>query len=374
MQNKRLIPWVILVALLGGGVATGWLLGEPAPATDPRAQALVEQLGEESYARRQAAVQELESLGEPALPSLRQAASRHADPEVRWRAALLLRTIRLVSRSTDLQLLAISPGEFSLGSPLGEAGRSDDEPLRQVRITQPFLIGKYEVTQEQFEQTLRKNPSAHTPSGAASARITGVETQKLPVENVSWFDALEFCNRLSEADGFSNYYELSEVARENEAIVSAQVKVLGGKGYRLPTEAEWEYCCRAGTTSPFSFGQANTGQESNVKPTTTAGGYGGEVAKFRNVGRTTIGGSYPLNRFGLGDFHGNVAEWCWDWYDKQPPLGRQINPSGPAEGRQRVVRGGSWIATEEASRSASRFWLTPDERKPYLGFRVARSD
>src|SRR5262249_54778077 len=162
--------------------------------------------------------------------------------------------------------------------------------------------GAYEVTQGEYEDVVKKNPSSFNQVG-------GMDTGRFPVEHVSWFEAVDFCNKLSGLEGERRW----------------------GRSYRLPTEAEWEYACRGGTTqkTPFHFGHSLLAQQANFKET--------------NLGRPTPVGSYPANGFGLHDMHGNVREWCLDWYDKDAyKTGHNQDPRGPERGFGRVLRGGSY--------------------------------
>ena len=196
----------------------------------------------------------------------------------------------------------------------------------QVTLTQPFELGVYEVTQEQYEAVMGKNPS----------KFKG---PKNPVEQVSWDDVVEFCRQLS----------------------ALPVEQSSGYVYRLPTETEWEYACRAGTMTEYSFGDGNT----QLK---------GDYAWYReNSGKTTLPvGVKKPNPWGLYDMHGNVNEWCQDWYGDYPS-GSVTDPTGAASGSRRLHRGGSWSSSSGYCRSAIRGRDTPDGRSYYLGFRVLRS-
>lgn len=365
---------VVALVLFGEGMLRGDAIPEAMVEEIPT---LIRQLGEDRFARREAASRALVAIGEPALPALRVTLVESDDAEVRRRARLLLTEIMLdvcQSPSTGMPLALIEPGEFAMGSDADESGRRDDELRHHVWITQPFLLGVHEVTQEEYEQLMGVNPSWFTHKGGGSDKLDAeIDTSRFPVEQVSWFDAIAFCNELSQQDGYEPYYDIAHIQREGDSIDRAQVKIIGGTGYRLPTEAEWEYACRAWTTTWFHFGNNCTGAEANAKAYTSGGGYGARP-KLVHLGRTTHVGSYPPNTFGLFDMHGNAGEWCWDWYDKgyyaESPL---YNPTGPDDGIHRVIRGGSWLVGDGSCRSASRFWHTPAERKDYTGFRVART-
>jgi formylglycine-generating enzyme len=190
---------------------------------------------------------------------------------------------------------------------------------------------------------------------------------------VTWYDAIEFCNKLSEKENLIPYYRLTNVERSDDSsIKKAEVAIEGGSGYRLPTEAEWEYACRAGTTTPFHFGTESNGKQANVDGhdpygTSTKGPY---------LERTTTVGSYRgrANAFGLFDMHGNVSEWCWDGYDKNYyDNSPESDPTGPAFAAGHVLRGGSWGHAAGATRSAIRLRKTPGYRLSDIGFRPART-
>ena len=158
-----------------------------------------------------------------------------------------------------------------------------------------------------------------------------VETSRFPVGLVSWYQAALFCNRLSEEEGLPAFYRLSPSKRGK---LWKEVDVLGGPGYRLPTEAEWEYSCRAGTATPFSFGEtAGVGQAK----------FDRDSAGPIHVTHAVAVGSFPANAFGLYDMHGNVAEWCSDWYRSEAYKdAAKESPTGPTDGDKRVIRGGSF--------------------------------
>jgi sulfatase modifying factor 1 len=360
---------------LAVGCAAWFVWGQEPPAPrDPHVEKLIGQLGADEYKVREAAQQELDGMGDRPLALLREAVRDTEDPEIRWRALRLLTVARRESKAIGLALTLIKEGEFRQGSAATEQGRWPDETQHDVRITRPFYLGVYEVTQAEYRQVMKVSPSSFSPTGNHKAKVDKFETQNFPVENISFFDALAFCNELSKLDHFQAYYQLDEIERSGESIRAAKVTVRGGHGYRLPTEAEWEYACRAGTATPYHYGAGGNGNSSNVRGATiAAGGYGGEI-KGPNLARTCVRGNYPANAWGLFDMHGNVGEWCFDFYDKEYyAAAPRLDPAGPAEGKHRVWRGGSWLVAESSCRSAARSFHTPDERKDYLGFRVARN-
>jgi formylglycine-generating enzyme required for sulfatase activity len=222
-----------------------------------------------------------------------------------------------------MDMLWVKPGTFEMGRPSSEKDRGDDETLHTVTLTQGFHLGKHEVTQSQWEKVMGSNPS----------KYKGADR---PVEQVSWTDVTSFCAKLT--------------ASERSAG-----RLPAGMTYQLPTEAQWEYVCRAGTKTAFSFGDGLTSAPANI----SAG-----------RGETTDVGKYPSNPWGFHDMHGNVHEWCSDWYGDYP-AGAARDPVGPADGSSRVSRGGSWIHTANIARSANRFRRTPGRRFNYLGFRLS---
>ena len=225
-----------------------------------------------------------------------------------------------VIEENGIVLVLIPPGNFMMGARDDEQMRgSDERPRHSVTITKPFYLGKYEITQAQYEAVMGENPS----------RFKGLD---LPVENVTWFEAAEFCMRLSDNTGHS---------------------------YRLPTEAEWEYACRAGTTSNFYWGSEMDGS------------YAWHV--INSSGRTHRVGQKLPNPWGLFDICGNAEEWCGDWHSSDYGGDEHLSdPTGPSDGQWRVRRGGCWEHPVGCIRSANRYFYYPDRRSSQIGFRVVR--
>ncbi len=257
-----------------------------------------------------------------------------------------------ITNSIGMKLVLIPQGTFTMGSPLEQQGAGIDELPREVTISQDYYLGAFEVTQAQFEQVMGNNPSAfqgekavqripankdpQTGRTVEEEKVIAIETGNHPVERISWDDAVEFCQRLS------------ELPEEKAAR----------RVYRLPTEAEWEYACRAGNEDSYGFGN-------DVELLTDYGWYDGNSG-----GRPQPVGLKKPNAWGLYDMHGNVWEWCSDWLGEYPQ-GAVTDPRGPQEGSNRVYRGGSYRGWAENCRAANRSANDPANRNSSSGFRVA---
>jgi formylglycine-generating enzyme required for sulfatase activity len=264
----------------------------------------------------------------------------------------------LITNSIGMKLKLIPAGRFKMGSPEDDKAASSQEgekPQHEVTLTRPFYLGVYEVTQGEFNQITGRGYSYFSAVGAGRSQVEGMATDRLPVDTVSWIETIQFCNKLSAKEGLKPFYDIDG----NRVKVSDW----GGDGYRLPTEAEWEYACRAGTTTRFSFGD----DEKLI----------GEHAWHaqNSSGRTHGVGEKKPNPFGLFDMHGNAWEWCWDWYEAKyyNSPSASLDPKGPEAGAVHVHRGGSFLNRVADLRSAMRRAGTPTERYGYNGFRAARN-
>jgi len=226
-----------------------------------------------------------------------------------------------ITNSLGMKLAWIPAGTFLMGSPVNEEGRNEGEIQHKVTLSKGFYLAIHPVNQTCWHAVMGNNPSMFMGDD-------------LPVETVSWEDCQEFLGKLSNREGH---------------------------GYRLPTEAEWEYACRAGTTTPFYFGDTSSPDQVNYNVN--------DVAK---AGKTTPVGSYPLNAWGLHDMHGNVWELCADWLGAYPP-GDVVDPLGAQSGKRLVSRGGSFNSSASNVRSAYRGRHVPTDRSPLVGFRPART-
>jgi len=254
-------------------------------------------------------------------------------------------------RQAPRNMLRINGGAFTRGSPPYEPMRLESEgPQHQVTVSS-FYMGRYPVTQREFHEIMRTNPSTF-------------RDDNLPVETVTWFDAIEFCNALSIREGLNPAYTISG-SGENRIVIWNR----DAGGYRLPTEAEWEFAARAGTISPFNTGQNITSSQANYDGNFPFGN--NPRGEFR--GRTTPVGSFAANPWGLFDMHGNVWELCWDWFG--PYTGENlVNPAGADTGVYRIMRGGSWRNGARSARSAARGRFEPDGiTAGSIGFRVVRN-
>jgi formylglycine-generating enzyme required for sulfatase activity len=229
------------------------------------------------------------------------------------------------TNSLGMQFRLIPAGKFLMGSPGNEKGRRSDELQHEVILTRPFYLGIYPVTQGEYERVMGGNPS-------------DFKGDRYPVKCVSWEDAMAYIERLNSIHEEKSF----------------------GRRYRLPTESEWEYSCRAGSTSAYCFGA----EESRL----------GDYAWYgSNSGSKThpVGLKRP-NAWGLHDMHGNVWEWCSDWYGDYPGV-TVTDPVGPKDGSYRVNRGGGWYLDAAFCRSSYRSWNDPSFRFSFLGFRLALS-
>jgi formylglycine-generating enzyme required for sulfatase activity len=239
-----------------------------------------------------------------------------------------------------LQMLLIPAGTFMMGAPDDEPERVDNEgPQHEVSVP-PFFMGRYPVTQSQW-RAVANLPQAKLALDPEPSRFKG---DNRPVEQVSWYEAVEFCDRLN---------------------------IHTGRPYRLPSEAEWEYACRAGTTTPFHFGKTLTTEVANYDGDYTYAD--GPEGEYR--GETTVVDHFEIaNAFGLSDMHGNVWEWCQDHYDEYtqtPTDGSAWITSDESAGR--ILRGGSWFSSPRNCRSAYRHYASPGYRYSVIGFRVSCS-
>jgi formylglycine-generating enzyme required for sulfatase activity len=250
---------------------------------------------------------------------------------------------KVITNSIDMKLTLIPEGKFMMGSPAAEIEREAEELQHEVTISKPFYMGVHEVTQKHYEKVMGKNPSFFKKLDS-----------DMPVDQARWSEVNDYCTRLS------------NLPDEKKA----------GRVYRLPTEAEWEYACRAGTKTTFHFGDTLSSKQANFDGNFPFG----KADKGQKLGKPAKVGSYEPNAWGLYDMHGNVAEWCSDWYDpdyyKNSP---KADPKGPEKGVLstgfgkdffHVVRGGCWLDEGRACRAAHRFRLQSVEAYRWVGFRV----
>jgi formylglycine-generating enzyme required for sulfatase activity len=254
---------------------------------------------------------------------------------------------KIITNSIGMKLAPIPAGKFQMGSPADEAERDQGEIQHEVTITKSFYIGVYEVTQREFDQVMPTN----VKRGSIFNQNRGGGPDH-PAENVTWKQAGEFCKNLT---------------------IGEEMRL--GRRYRLPTEAEWEYACRAGTTTPFHFGNSLSSKQANFNGKFPFG----KAEQGPYLRMTAKIGSYPANAWGLHDMHGNVWEWCADYHDKDYYRNSpKEDPKGPEKGVVstdyvdyfRVIRGGSWLDDAQGCRSAYRYRAMPEEPNRLIGFRV----
>lgn len=298
-----------------------------------------------------------------------------------------MRPGEVMRNSIGIPLVLLPRGSFIKGSPSSEYKRHSDESFKAVIIAKRILIGVHEVTQTEYAGVMGHNPAFHSKDGGGADRVAELKTGRFPVEQVSWIDANEFCLKLSQSP--------------EEAAA--------GRIYRLPTESEWEFACRGGSSTAFTSGQIIEGEHANIRSDQPY--WYARQSKWS--GRTRTVESHAKNNFGLCDMHGNVAEWCQDFYDPDPsglhlihqdgpltnndpvalvehlnellraPVSDQLtsqmkqqiwadatDPQGPPEGTHRVIRGGSYLSDVAQCRSGARKAQLPEYTHKALGFRV----
>ena len=257
-----------------------------------------------------------------------------------------------LGKGIKLEMVLIPAGEFMMGSKESAEATAaffnknyggdvvkadffeDEHPQHRVRVTKPFYLGKYLVTQEQWQEVMGSNPSWFSPTGGGKDKVAGEDTRRFPVEKISWDDCQQFLRRLN-----------------------AKLGTQDGK-FVLPTETQWEYACRAGTTTRYCFGDDDSKLSDHA---------------WNNKKTDGPVGEKKPNIWGLYDMHGNVWEWCQDWYeDGYYARSSMDDPTGPAAGSVRVIRGGSWCGPATSCRSACRLMGRPGDRSSDIGFRVSR--
>lgn len=250
----------------------------------------------------------------------------------------------------------ITGGTFEMGSPDAESWRSDDELQHTVSVSD-FYMSIYELTQEEYSDVMGSNPSSFSGN-------------RLPVESVTWLDAVQYCNVRSEKEGLTPAYTI-----EGQVVTWDR----SADGYRLPTEAEWEYACRAGTVTPFNTENSISAEEANYYghyPYEIEDNYfsqGNLTTKPGEYRQTTVDvDSFSPNPFGLYNMHGNVGEWVWDYYDSYS-MEEQTDPAGAESGTLRVYRGGGWNDFAKNMRSAYRATMAEDKGSFNIGIRLVRN-
>ncbi len=273
-----------------------------------------------------------------------------------------------------IETVSIPAGSFQMGNSGTTSVHTEDEvPVHTVTLS-PFTMSKYEITYGQWIEVTQWGVShdyKFRKRGNMGSKgfydSTGDENESHPVTYITWYDAILWCNALSEKEGLVPcYYTTSSksiVYRSGEIDLGDDLVDWEANGYRLPTEAEWEYACRADTATEYSFGDNLTETNANYV-------HSGDI--FDNG--TTPVGFYAANQWGLYDMHGNVFEWCWDWYDmRYYDISPAASPHGPSDGTARVIRGGSWYHNLHYTRSAFRGGYSTTTVNDRLGFRTVRA-
>ena len=296
-----------------------------------------------------------------------------------------------VHKNGFVPMVEIPAGSFMMGSPESELDRYSNEVLHKVEISRRFLIGQYEVTQGQWKEIMGTNPSYFQNCGS-----------DCPVESVSWYEAVIFCNRLSDKEGFEKCYEVEDCTGTLGGGCSGSddwcvgdyecgevhFKGLDCKGYRLPTESEWEYAARAGSSTAIYTGELTIKGYKNGPELDNIAWYGGnsgvdyeggwDCSDWSEKARSsTHCGTHPVgkkkaNLWNIYDVLGNVWEWTWDYHDSYPG-DVTTDPVGPSTGFSRVCRGGGWGNGARNCRSANRDRIGPINRITAMGFRLSRS-
>jgi len=269
------------------------------------------------------------------------------------------------TNSLGMKFVRIDPGTFQMGSPEDEKGRRDFETMHEVELTEPYFMATHEVTQDQFEQIMGYNLSYFSASGGGAHKLKNEDTSDHPVENITYDEAVEFCQKLNEREAGAPFT------------------------YRMPTEAEWEYACRGGTTTPFYWGEEwQVRTHANTRSGTL---YDEEVEQWEEEGReipknrqvplldrTEPVGTYPPNPWGLYDMSGNVWEFTSDWFDEDYEAYPRVDPRGPVSedgeaGKEyfsKVIKGGGWNTLPEEARPAKRKSHVAQEKHSGVGFRI----
>lgn len=271
------------------------------------------------------------------------------------------------TNSIGMKFVLIPPGEFMMGStpeetaPAMRLANNDhwrqcvagESPKHQAVLTQPFYLGVYEATQAEYERVMGQNPSHFAATGAGANAVLNLDTSKHPVESVSWVGAAEFAAKLSKLEKLQPFYSI-----DGDAVTT-----LDGRGYRLPSEAEWEFACRAGTTTKYSNGDDDQALLNAA------------WVPANSQRRTHPVGQLQANAFGLFDMHGNAWEWVQDaWqegYYEQFAERPAVDPRGPSADASRVLRGGGWAHHVSHCRSPARLYDRSTNRNANIGFRLA---